>query len=348
MPLRVWISPGKKLPEEPISSINAQRPQEVLAMLKQDPNMLLNLPQCGGWTEQMNAAAKTGIEQWREFENEGLFSFQFVDDPAQANIFVFWAERFTGDEGVGGISTGGNTVAVLYDANQVHTRESQIGQAVQGTPVIIELQTRDDSFEQLQARVAHEFGHALGIKEHSPYNQDLMCVNGIAKMLSASDKATIRWLYKQNTPYVMLPPIVPPSGSRTLATQSQSGAEENTNTGSGTERSGGYKIRASAPDPGSGQAAAPELQYRVPNRSTIDETGAKTYERPNLDFLNEDGRSKKEREKTDSKKEEKKSRDRKKKSESTDNSGATGGTPTADPAESAQTGETQPKASDGY
>lgn len=223
MPLRVWISPGKKMPEEPISVINAQRPNEVLNLLMQDPAQLLKLPQCQGWSPEMNTAAKEGIEQWREFQNEGLLSFEFVDDPALATVFLFWAERFSGDEGVGGVSTGGNTVAVLYDANDVRSKEASLGRALQNMPpVVIELQTRSDSFEQLQARAAHEFGHALGIKEHSPYNQDLMCVNGIAKYLSASDKATIRWLYRQKTPYLMMPANLQKVSSQIVQTQ-QSG-----------------------------------------------------------------------------------------------------------------------------
>ncbi len=211
MPLKVWISPGKKLSDKPISQINQTRPQEVLGLMKSDPSFS-SLQQCAGWTSGMSSAAAVGIEQWKEFQNEGLFSFEFVEDPTLANILLFWSDGFTGDEGVGGVSTGGNTVAVLYDANEVHSKEAANGgQPLQGTPVIIELRA-DESFDKLQGRAAHEFGHALGIKEHSPFNQDLMCVNGIVRQLSPSDKATIRWLYRQRTPLLMLPPVIARSG----------------------------------------------------------------------------------------------------------------------------------------
>lgn len=250
MPLKVYVSPGKKLPEEPISVINAQRPQEVLSLLKANPNALSALPTCPGWSPELNSAAIQGIEQWKQFQNEGLFSFEFVDDPTIANIFLFWAERFTGDEGVGGVSTGGNTVAVLYDANEVRTREASIGQPLQGTPVIIELQVMQDSYERLQARAAHEFGHALGIKAHSPYNQDLMCVNGIAKLLSNSDKATIRWLYRQKPQYVMLPPIIPrlaaPVASAEQQQQQQS-SESGVDEQNSVRPNGGYRIHVGRP-----------------------------------------------------------------------------------------------------
>ncbi len=241
MPLKVWISPGKKLIEEPIQTINAQRPQEVYNMLNQDRNAIAGLQQCAAWTPDMNQAAIQGIEQWREFQNEGLFSFQFVDDPTQANILLFWADRLTGDESAGGVSTGGNTVAILYDANQVHQAEAQHGKPVHGTPVIIEVVALPE-FEKLQARIAHEFGHALGIKEHSPYNDDLMCVNGIAKYLSNSDKATVRWLYKQAPAYLMLPPRY--SAPSVMAQQNQTSPDEQ--PGQSSPRASGYKIRSSS------------------------------------------------------------------------------------------------------
>ena len=229
MPLKVWISPGKKLSDKPISQINQTRPQEVLGLLKSDPGFS-SLQQCAGWTPGMNSAAQVGIEQWKEFQNEGLFAFDFVDDPTMANILLFWSDGFTGDEGTGGVSTGGNTVAVLYDANEVRNREAASGgQPLQGTPVIIELRA-DESFDKLQGRAAHEFGHALGIKEHSPFNQDLMCVNGIVRQLSASDKATIRWLYHQRTPLLMLPPVIARGGG---------GGGYNASGGGGYSSSGG-------------------------------------------------------------------------------------------------------------
>jgi predicted Zn-dependent protease len=251
MPLKIWVSPGKKLVEESISTINAQRPQEVLQLLKTDPTFS-SLSPCRGWDQMMSSAAKTGIEQWKEFENEGLFSFVFVDDPSQANIFLFWAEKFTGDEGAGGVSTGGNTVAVLYDACEVHSREASIGQPLQGTPIIIELQVLSGEYDRLQARAAHEFGHALGIKEHSPYNEDLMCVNGIARLLSNSDRATIRWLYRQRPQYVMLPPVLPQGGAQPIARQPQGsgqGAEAQDEGGSLSGQTGTYRVRFSRREP---------------------------------------------------------------------------------------------------
>lgn len=294
MPLKVWISPGKKLSDKPISQINQTRPQEVLGLMKSDPSFS-SLQQCAGWTPGMSSAAAVGIEQWKEFQGEGLFSFEFVEDPTLANILLFWSDGFTGDEGVGGVSTGGNTVAVLYDANEVRAKEAANGgQPLQGTPVIIELRA-DESFDKLQGRAAHEFGHALGIKEHSPFNQDLMCVNGIVRQLSPSDKATIRWLYRQRTPLLMLPPVIARGGGAYGGGGAYNGGGGN-HSGSGNygqqgysgAQGGGWADRAPGSQPQQGsptsynaasggadeyQSTRPAGGYRIPVSRPLKQTG---------------------------------------------------------------------------
>ncbi len=267
MPLKVWISPGKKLSDKPISQINQTRPQEVLGLMKSDPSFS-TLQQCAAWTPGMSSAAQIGIEQWKEFQSEGLFAFEFVDDPTLANILLFWSDGFSGDEGTGGVSTGGNTVAVLYDANEVRNREAASGgQPLQGTPVIIELRA-DESFDKLQGRAAHEFGHALGIKEHSPYNQDLMCVNGIVRQLSPSDKATIRWLYHQRTPLLMLPPVIARGGG---GYNPGAYGQASQNSGASSSGGGGWVDRAPGSQPAYANPPVGSQPYGRPPAEGSDE-----------------------------------------------------------------------------
>lgn len=209
MPLRVWVSPGKKLPEEPFSELIAHRPDEVRDILLSNPQSFYSLPQCPGWTPQMGQAAINGIEQWKELQNEGVIAFEFVDNPALAQIMVFWVDRFIDASGPGGNNVHGNTCATAFDVQAVRNAESRDGRPAQGAPVVIELRVNPDT-EKLQGDSAHEFGHALGIKEHSPYRQDIMYLNRMVSLLSPADKATLRWLYKQPLQYVMLPPVVSP------------------------------------------------------------------------------------------------------------------------------------------
>ena len=65
MPLKIWVSPGKKLPEEPFNELVAHRSDEVRDLLLSNPRAFLDLPQCPGWTPSMSQAVASGIEQWR-------------------------------------------------------------------------------------------------------------------------------------------------------------------------------------------------------------------------------------------------------------------------------------------
>lgn len=200
-PLRIWISMGQKLPEVPFSEIKATRPDLVFGML-QNPQSIWSLEQAQGWKPEMNEAVANGIEQWREFESEGLISFAYVDKPEDANVLVFFVDRFVDASAPGGLSVKANTAAKVYPAQEVRRLEA-MGKRVLGAPVVIEFQVNEELYK-LQGDAAHEFGHALGIKAHSPYREDLMFVDRLRDTISPSDKATLRWLYKQQAPWWML------------------------------------------------------------------------------------------------------------------------------------------------
>ncbi|MBY0359329.1 MAG: matrixin family metalloprotease [Candidatus Obscuribacterales bacterium] len=200
LPLKVWISMGKKLPEESFATLQASRPDEVYQMLV-EPKSIWELPDCPGWTQDMNVAVANGIEQWREFENEGLISFGFVDRPEDANVLVFFVDHFVDADSPGGISVHANTSAKVFDANVIRQALAG-GKMIPRYPVVIEMQVNPELY-RLQADAAHEFGHALGIKAHSPYREDIMHENRQVDILSASDKATLRWLYRQRPTFLM-------------------------------------------------------------------------------------------------------------------------------------------------
>lgn len=199
MPIKIWISPGLKLPEAPFDELTKVRPDQVFEMLRspeQEP--FVGMETVRDWTEETNYQVATGIEQWRQFENEGLFSFGFVDDPRQAHVLVFFVDNFKDSTGPGGNSVGGVTCAQLYPYEQA--QKINIAQK----PVVIELSTMVNYMpEKMIGSAAHEFGHALGIKEHSPYRDDIMYVNNVVNQLSPSDKSTIRFLYRSKPAFVM-------------------------------------------------------------------------------------------------------------------------------------------------
>jgi hypothetical protein len=206
MPLKVWISPGLCLPEMPFSELQKVRPDEVYQLLcvQQDPQTnptndpFAGMPQAIGWTPEVNEQVKAGISEWLPFQNEGLFSFNFTDNPREAQIMIFYVDSFREATSPGGITVGGNTCAQVYPLAQAQSVN------IQQKPVIIELSTMvDNTPEKMLGASAHEFGHALGIKAHSPYRDDIMHENRIVTQLSAADKATIRKLYRAKPAYVM-------------------------------------------------------------------------------------------------------------------------------------------------
>ena len=198
MPILIWISPGIKLPECPLSELKATRVDFVTGLLQTAQNPFAELEQSSGWKPEMNDEVAAGIEQWRQFQDEGLFKFAFTDDPHNAHICVFFTDSFSGGSQPGGINIGGNTCAQVYPVDLA----SKIN--IKQKPVIIELSTMvNDTPEKMMGAAAHEFGHALGIKAHSPYREDIMYADRIVDHLSEADKATIRWLYKQPPQFVM-------------------------------------------------------------------------------------------------------------------------------------------------
>ncbi len=197
MPIAIWISPGLMLPNVPFDEIPNTRCDLVYQMIKADPkNPFATLSKAPNWTESTNEQVANGIEQWREFEKEGLFQFGFTDNPADAQVLIFFTDIFKDASGPGGVAAGGITTAKIFPQDKLHL--------VHKMPVIIELSTVVNCEpEKMQASSAHEFGHALGIKAHSPYREDLMYVDRVVNNLSPADKATIRSLYHANTDYVM-------------------------------------------------------------------------------------------------------------------------------------------------
>jgi len=201
MPLKVWIAPGLMLPELPFSELQQVRPDQVYQILTTpvDPatnpsgDPFMGLPQAARWTPEVSAEVQAGISQWKQFEAEGLFSFVFTNDPREAQIMVFFVDAFRDSTSPGGIMVGGNTCAQVYPLAQA------LSINIQQKPVVIEVSTLvNETPEKMMGASCHEFGHALGIKAHSPYREDIMNENRVVTQLSAADKATIRRLYHSN------------------------------------------------------------------------------------------------------------------------------------------------------
>lgn len=195
-PLRVWISEGKALPEVPFSMTKDDRLRRIQIMLH-NPASFDELPTCQGWKPGMNDAVANGIEEWDDMKHEGVVNFGFVDRPQDADIVVFFTKGFPGAAGPGGTDVKALTMGMAFTPADV---QHHIAQGHRGVPVVMELKVNEDT-SRLQGDAAHEFGHALGIKAHSPYRQDIMYENRMVDVPSPADKATLRALYKSTPQY---------------------------------------------------------------------------------------------------------------------------------------------------
>lgn len=205
MPLKVYVSQGQSIESivDPVSGDlafnvnNLDRWPDCAANLLEHPEQLAQLPIVQGYLPQYYQAAISGINEWKAFEKEGLFSFVFTDDPGDADIYVFWVNHFVDKLGLG---TFANDYRGYTGKRSFCYKEILAGAQAQFKPVLTLLRTTNQAGEprtigQMQAAAAHEFGHALGIEGHSTNPQDLMSLYYGRGVISPNDAATIRHLY---------------------------------------------------------------------------------------------------------------------------------------------------------
>jgi predicted Zn-dependent protease len=216
MPLHVYIAPGTSLDQAgadpnggPLNNTDntAQWPELVYGLIK-SPEGLSKLDSAKTYDENMWQAAAEGINEWKRFQNEGLYSFEITKDPQEANVFIFWTDQFVNKLGLALFENDirGYTAKHLLPYAQV------IGALNQGNtglierslrPVVVQLRTTDSNknpmpLAKLKASAAHEMGHVLGIDGHSQNPNDLMSVYYGNGQISPNDAATIRYIYHHN------------------------------------------------------------------------------------------------------------------------------------------------------
>ncbi len=205
MPLKVYVAQGKTVekildPSSGVSAFNVDNLDhwtDLMADILENPETIAQLPIAEGYLPEHYQAALAGISSWKAFEKEGLFSFVFTDDPADADIYVFWVSHFIDKLGWGLYA---KDIRGLTAKRAFSYAAIQAGKQPEFKPVISLLRTTTEMgeavpFDQMRARAAHEFGHALGIEGHSGNPQDLMSVYYGRGVISPNDAATVRYLY---------------------------------------------------------------------------------------------------------------------------------------------------------
>jgi hypothetical protein len=214
MPVRVWVSHGLSLDQiidpatgAPVTNTaNTKGWPDAVINVMQDAEAANRLPIAEGFSEQEWQAAVAGFNSWKFLQKEGLVTYDFVDNPDDADVYVFWTNHFVNKMGLALFENDirGYTAKYLLPT-------SAVLQAIQRNdlemvrrsrkPVVILLRTSESNgnpidLGKMKASAAHEFGHALGIDGHSPFAGDLMSVYYGRGVVSANDAATIRYLYR--------------------------------------------------------------------------------------------------------------------------------------------------------
>lgn len=134
--------------------------------------------------ERMRSKIREAVLAWSGVAAPGIPSFEFVDDPADADIPFRWEPEPRGDW------------YIAHCVYQISPRQRRFGVAT----VLVTARYQDGhppSPRDFYHTVMHEMGHALGLGGHSPDPADIMHarINGRQDGLSPRDRATLRMLY---------------------------------------------------------------------------------------------------------------------------------------------------------
>lgn len=222
MPIRVWVSHGLSMDSivdpatgAPVTNTaNTAHWGDAVIQLLQS-GQISALPVAPSYNEEQYNAAVSGLAEWKRFEPEGLFKYEFTDNPEDADVYVFWTNHFVNKLGLALFENDirGQTSKWLLPAEAVVTALQRNDVELirrSRKPVVILLRTTDNSMSssqgggpnppmntaKMRAAAAHEMGHVLGIDGHSPVGSDLMSVYYGNGNISANDAATIRYVYK--------------------------------------------------------------------------------------------------------------------------------------------------------
>lgn len=201
-PIKVWVSNGLQLPRGFVGPELDSNKCKTLYSMFENPNFFKQLQTVVHYVPQYRDIVKSGINDWGWVAAEGIISFEFVDDPTKADVLYFWCP----ESGAGSV---GRTFYPWTRTDNarciVHIETEYLRKWGSRTPA------------ELRKTSAHEFGHVLGLTQHSTNINDVMSGQGktvtyremtsysASSAVTKNDYATLRALYELPPDYLYQP-----------------------------------------------------------------------------------------------------------------------------------------------
>lgn len=200
--IKVWIADGLQLPQGFVGPDLTVDKCRTLYSLFDRPGFFSRLDRVEHYVPNYASIIREGINDWAWVAAEGIVKFKFVDDPKNADVLYFWCPQSGGDSVGRTFYPWTNTARARCI---VHVETSYLRKWGANTP------------KQLRETSAHEFGHVLGLGQHSNLSSDVMRGHGetISWMQQAqysnvspvtrNDFVTLRALYELPPDYLYVP-----------------------------------------------------------------------------------------------------------------------------------------------
>lgn len=171
-PIKVWIADGLQLPPGYVGPELTVEKCRTLYSLFDKPGFFERLSRVEHYVPNYADIVRAGINDWAWVAAEGIIKYEFVDDPRKADVLYFWCPQ-SGADSVG--RTYYPWTGVSRPRAIVHVETDYLRKWGARAP------------SELRQTSAHEFGHVLGLQQHSPALDDVMAGKG--KTISWREKA---------------------------------------------------------------------------------------------------------------------------------------------------------------
>jgi hypothetical protein len=200
--IKVWVADGLQLPAGFVGpDLTVDKCRTLYSMFDR-PGFFERLSRVDHYVPSYASILKEGINDWAWVQAEGIIKFKFVDDPRKADVLYFWCPQ-SGADSVG--RTFYPWTGVARARCIVHVETEYLRKWGAQAP------------KQLRQTSAHEFGHVLGLRQHSSESSDVMCGHGVtvswmqraqysnSSPVTRNDFVTLRALYELPPDELFLP-----------------------------------------------------------------------------------------------------------------------------------------------